>query len=250
MAAEPKRSFKRTVASTVEGRSPRFLLSSLALAMVISILAGFGIGYAIGDHNNGTAKSRAANQTPTTRRAKTGKTALKVPLKGIVVRETAKSLVVNNGKGRLTFAVVPRSIIEVAQTATTADIKPGSHVLYVLEKRSAGTTTTGGAAVEVKATEIIVVSGSAKSRLGQTVSAVTSDSMSFKVYGKTVTVSTAGAKVTKTVPAKRSRLTAGAHVLIGRFFPPATKKKAKKAKVKRQVIAVEILLVPATSAFA
>jgi RNase P/RNase MRP subunit p29 len=250
MAAEPKRSFKRTVASTVEGRSPRFLLSSLALAMVISILAGFGIGYAIGDHNKSTAKAKAVKQTPTTRRAKTASTSLKVPLKGTVVRETAKSLVVSTGKRRVALTLIPKSIIEVAQTATTAEIKPGSHVLFVLEKRSAGTTTTGGTAIEVKATEIIVVSGTAKGRLGQTVSAVTSDSMTFKAYGKTVTVSTAGAKVTTTVPAKRSRLTAGAHVLVRRFLAPAPKKKSKKARVKRHVIAVEILLVPATSAFA
>jgi hypothetical protein len=248
MAAEPKRSFKRTVASTVEGRSPRFLLSSLALAMVISILAGLGIGYAVGDHNNDTAKPKAVKQTPTTRRNKTASKALKLPLKGTVVRETAKSLVVSSGKGRVTLALVPNSAIEVAQTATTAEIKPGSRVLFALEKRSAGTTTTGDTPVEAKATEIIVVTGTG--RLGTTVSAVTSDSMSFKVNGKTVTVSTVGAKVTKTVPAQRSRLTAGAHVLVRQYLSPAPKKKPKKAHVKRQVIAVEILLVPVTSAFA
>ena len=39
MAATPKRSFTRTVASTVEDRSPGFLLSSLALAGVAALIA-------------------------------------------------------------------------------------------------------------------------------------------------------------------------------------------------------------------
>ena len=67
MAAEPKRSFKRTVASTVEGRSPGFLLSSLALAMVISLLAGLGIGIQVGDHNktDDQAQGREARPPPT-----------------------------------------------------------------------------------------------------------------------------------------------------------------------------------------
>jgi len=49
-AETPKRSWKRTVASTVEGRSPRFLLGSLALAMVISLVAGLAIGLVLGAH--------------------------------------------------------------------------------------------------------------------------------------------------------------------------------------------------------
>jgi hypothetical protein len=100
MAAEPKRSFKRTVASTVEGRSPRFLLSSLALAMVLSILAGLGIGIKIGEHNKKKAKPVATTKptTPTTRRANPTSTTSKQAVEGVVVRETATSLVVTSGK--------------------------------------------------------------------------------------------------------------------------------------------------------
>jgi hypothetical protein len=250
MAAEPKRSFKRTVASTVEGRSPRFLLSSLALAMVISILAGLGIGYAIGDHNDKTSKPKTAKHTPTTRRVKTASAARRVPLKGVVVRKTAKLLVVTRGKKRVSLALTPKSLVKIAQTATAADIKAGSHVLFVLEKLPAGTTTTGDTPLELKAKEVIIVNGTGKRRLGQTVTAATSDSMSLKVKGKTVTISTAGAKVTQTVAGKRTNLTAGVHVLIRKLLPPAPKKKPKKVYVKRRVIAVEILLVPKTSAFA
>jgi hypothetical protein len=250
MAAEPKRSFKRTVASTVEGRSPGFLLSSLALAMVLSLLAGLGIGYAIGDHNKKTTKPQAVKQTPTTRRVKPTAIALKVPLKGVVVRTTPKLLVVRNANGRVALALVPMSVIEVAQNATAADIKAGSHVLFALEPRSTSTTNTSDTPKEFKATEVIIVNGTAKTRLGSEVSAATADSMSLKVNGKTVTVSTAGAKVTQSVPGTATNLTAGAHVLIKKFLVPKPKKKPKKAYLKRRPIAVEILVVPKTSAFA
>jgi hypothetical protein len=81
------------------------------------------------------------------------------------------------------------------------------------------------------------------------VTAATADSMSFKVGGKTITVSTAGAKVSKTVAGTRTNLTAGTHVLIKTYLPPAAKKTAKKVYIKRLPIAVEIVVLPAGSAF-
>jgi hypothetical protein len=253
MAAEPKRSFKRTVASTVEGRSPGFLLSSLALAMVISILAGLVIGIQIGDNNDDKKTGKPTvivNPTSTTRRGTKAVRAVKPPLKAVVVRKTPKLLVVTRGTRRVTLGLVRLTRVELTAAATASDIKAGSRVLFVAAKPAAGSTTTGGGASVLTVKEVIIVSGTGKGRLGTVVTSATPDSMTIKVKGKSVTVSTAGAKITKTVPGKPADLVAGAHVLIKTYLAPAPKKRPKNAPAKRQAIATEIVVLPATSAFA
>ncbi len=90
-AETPKRSWKRTVASTVEGRTPRFLLGSLALAMVISLIAGLGIGVKVGEHRKTTTKQAAVEHPPATRkRVKVVTAFAPPPLKGVVVRTAAR----------------------------------------------------------------------------------------------------------------------------------------------------------------
>ena len=246
MAAEPKRSLRRTVASTVEGRSPRFLLGSIVLAMVIALLAGLGIGIKVGEHNKNktaTAVFVRPKATPTTR-GTAASTAAKLPTKGVIVKSGAKGLVVTSLKRQLIFATVPLTQIEVTAAATGSDIKAGSHVLFVLDKGAAATATSGKTAKEV-----IIVSGTAKRRFGTVVFSATPSSMTFKVKGKSVTISTTGAKISTTIPGKKTDLTAGKHVLIRSFLKAAPKKKPRKVFVKRQIIAVEILILPAASAF-
>jgi hypothetical protein len=124
--------------------------------------------------------------------------------------------------------------------------------LFVLDKpAAAGTTTSGpGDPTAITAKEILVVTTPKTARIGTVVTSVTSDSMTIKVKGKAVTISTAGAKVSKTVPGKRTNLTAGAHVLIRTLLGPAPKKQPNKPARKRQAIALHILVLPAASPFA
>ena len=272
-AATPKRSFKRTVASTVEERSPRFLLGSLALAMVISLLAGLGIGIKVGEHNKtNTAKVAAVKPkpTPSSRPAGTGagSGAARPPLKGTVVRKAPKVLVISSGKARISVRLIPTTRVEVTGPATRSDIKAGSRVLFVLKAKAAGTPTTKATgtatgapgAVVFSAKSVLIVSGIQKARLGSLVSSVTANSMTFKLpNGKSLTISTAGAKVSKTIPSTRAKLVAGQHVLV-KWLPFALPKKAAKTKTtkkkaavparKFQHLAIEIVAVSASSAFA
>ncbi|MDQ1466805.1 MAG: hypothetical protein QOH10_1220 [Actinomycetota bacterium] len=269
-AATPKRSFKRTVASTVEERSPRFLLGSLALAMVISLLAGLGIGIKIGEHNK-TNQTNAAVVKPkpstTPRRAGAGPGLALAPLKGTVVRRTPRLLVISKGKTRIAVTLLAKTRVEVTRPAQRSDIKAGSRVVFVLGVSAAVPTTTKGTgtrttkgtrrAITLSAKEILVVTGTRKARMGSLVTAVTADSMTFKLKnGKSLTISTVGATVSRTIPSTRAKLVPGQHVLI-KWFPlraaakkPTNKKTPVRAPRKLQRIAVEIVAVPAPSAFA
>ena len=130
MAPTPRRSLKQTLAGTVEGRSPRFLLSSLVLAMVISLVAGLGIGIKIEQHRVKTKKAKpvaVAKKKPKTVKAKGGS---KGPLNGIVVLSRPKLLVISARGRRVSIAVVPRTRVEVTDPATPSDIVAGSRVLF------------------------------------------------------------------------------------------------------------------------
>jgi hypothetical protein len=266
MAATPKRSFRRTVASTVEERSPGFLLSSLALAMVIALLAGLGIGIKIGEHNKSKAKPAAVvkpKKTPTTVR-KAKKSTLG-PLVGTVVNKTPKLLVIKRKTGRATLGLVAKTVVDLTTNGSPADIKAGAHVLFVVNAATPSTTpttavtsssagaptpTTGPSPVTAK--EIVVVTGSRATRAGAVVASVTANSMTFKVGGRSVTVLTTGARILKTIPAKRVDLTVGKHVLVRSLLAPAAKKttKTKKAAVvPRRRIALEIVILPLNTAF-
>ena len=276
MAATPKRSLRRTVASTVEERSPRFLLGSLALAMVIALLAGLGIGIKIGEHDKSNKAKPAATvkpkKTPSPRRA----FALKGPLIGTIRFKGPHALVIKKKTGPVTLGLVPKTVIEVTTAATSADIKAGSHVLFVLKPGSkipppdttptgltsssaSGTTTATSRPSSLTAKEIIVVSGSDKVRLGAVVRSVTADSMTFVLpNGKPLTISTTGARIVKTIPGKKVNLTVGKRVVVRSFQQPAAKKTTKTPTTKKKAgglaavrkrIALEIVILPVNSAF-
>jgi hypothetical protein len=271
-AATPKRSFKRTVASTVEGRTPRFLLGSLALAMVISLVAGLAIGVKIGEHGKTTTKKPAAvvKRTPTTKKRVVNRSPFaKPPLKGRVARVTPKLLALARGKVRVPLALTARTKVEVTTKASAADIKPGSRVLFVLDSKapttptSAATTTSGTATSSTAAPKaifaaksVLVISGGFARRMGSIVSSVTPDAITFKsAAGKAVAISIVGAHISKTVPTTKALLKAGEHVLVKSYLTPAKKapkaKKGKKARVARRTrIALEVVILPTPSAFA
>jgi hypothetical protein len=260
-AATPKRSFKRTVASTVEGRTPRFLLGSLALAMVISLLAGLGIGVKIGEHSKTTTKTPpVVKPTPTTKhRVGTKSGFAPPPAKGVILRALPKGIFLSRGKTKLILVMAPKTRIELTRNATLSDVKAGSHVLFVLGTSTAAATTTSGVGTTTAAAshpafvakQILVVTGAAKGRLGSTVFSVTSDSMSFKTAaGKLITISTVGATVKTTVPATKAKLTPGRHVLVKSVLAPLSKKQQKaqaRKKTKRLRVATEIIVLPGDS---
>lgn len=243
-AATPKGSFKRTLAGTVEGRSPRFLLVSLALAMVISLVAGLGIGIKVGEHNKSTTKPVATVKPKPIRKpirkppVRTVSGFARPPLNGTVVRTVPRALVMAALKRRIAITITPRTRIEVVRPATRSDIKAGSRVLFVL-----GPATFA-------AREILVVTGFAGNRIGSVVSSVTASSMSFKARnGKIVTISTVGATVSKTLAATRAKLLRGRHILVKSVLPAAPKKKPRARAPKRRPVAVEIIALPDGSAF-
>jgi hypothetical protein len=261
-AETPKRSWKRTVASTVEGRTPRFLLGSLVLAMVISLVAGLAIGVKIGEHSKNSSKAAVVRPTPTTKkRVKVVSAFAKPPLKGVVVRSLPKLLVLSSGKARIRLGYLPRSHIEATALATRSDIKAGSRVVFVLSPKAptttpttaAGTPTSAGtvAPPALAAKEILIVSGATAGRMGSLVTKVTSNSMVFKgANRRLISISTVGAVVRKTVPATKAKLTAGRHVLVRAFFVVAKKKAGakKNARAKRTRVAFEVVVLPGDTA--
>ena len=263
MATTPTRSLKRTLASTVEDRSPRFLLGSLALAMVISLLAGLGIGIKVEQHRIKTKKAKPAAtavKKPKKPAKRTVSAALLAgaPVKGTVLSLGPKFLVVTNPPRRVRVVMASKTRIEVAGSAAQSDIVVGAHVLFVLtRKATAGTGSSAPAAGgTASAKEIVIVTANGlKGRLGSVVTAVTSDSMTVKgVGGKTVTISTVGAKIEKTAAGKRTALATGAHVIVRTYQAKAVRVKAhgrvKAHLVKPPRIAVEIVVLPAATAFA
>jgi len=181
-------------------------------------------------------------------------------LKGVVVVSLPKALVISSGKARIALSYLPRTRVETTAPASTSDIKAGSRVVFALNPKGAtttsGPTTTAGTATSagtsappaLPAKEILIVSGPSAVRMGSLVTSVTSDSMVFKGRnGRSVTISTVGAVVRKTVPATKAKLTAGSHVLVRAFFAAAATKKVgakKKARAKRVRVAVEIVVLP------
>jgi len=269
--ATPKRSFKRTVASTVEGRTLRFLLGSLALSMVISLVARLAIGVKIGEHGKSTTKKVAVvRPTPTTRKRVVNKSPFaRPPLKGVVARVAPKLVAVRRGpRALIPLVIVPRTKVEVTAKAGPADIKAGSRVLFVLGSNTATTPTTAAgtptgatgaptpaAKPVLGAKSVLIISGTGP-RIGSVVASVTPDSMTFKsANGKTVTISTFGAHISKTIPSTKALLKAGQHVLVRSRLGPVPKKakkvRGKKARpVRRPRLALEIVILPTPSAFA
>jgi hypothetical protein len=224
--------------------------------MVIALLAGLGIGIKIGQHDKSNkAKPAAVVKKPktstTVRRAATGK---RGPIVGTVVFKGPKLLIVKKKTGQVTLRLIAKTVVEQTMNGGPADIKAGAHVLFVLDSAttspSTTTATTGPGPATAK--EIVVVTGSRAARAGAVVASVTANSMTFDLGGRSVTVSTTGARILKTIPAKRSDLKGGTHVVMRSVLPPPLKtaKKAKKAAVvPRRRVALEIVILPVDTAF-
>lgn len=207
-------SLRRILKSALDDRSPRFILATIALGVVVALLAGTLIGYKL-DNRNGTSTSAA--KTTTAKKS----TAKKVPvlLGTVVAARPARIGVLSVGKRQVPFVITARTGVEVAGPGSSSSITVGSHVLYAAQP---GSTTT--------AAEVVVLPPT--SRLGTAVTAVSPTSMTLST---SVVVTTGGATVSTTAAANRTQIRVGSHVAVAYVA-------SRRAKT-----AIEVAILPAGS---
>ena len=252
MAGTPKRSLKRTVASTVEDRTPQFLLGWLVIAMIVSLLAGLGIGMKVGEHHKAT-KKLASLTTPTTRH--TGKkpatrraVLANAPLVGTVASLGAKSMVIVTTKGRVVIGLIKLTAVDTVAPANGSDVKAGRRIRLQFAAKALTPTTTGttaaGAPTTAKppatltAKEILLMPTTSK--IGSVVTAATPESVTVTISGKAVVVSTTGTTFDKAVTATRADLKKGSRVLV-RVLRKSVK---VRRRTRRVTTALEIVVLP------
>ncbi len=219
---------KSLLRGVVEDRSPRFLLSTIALGVAISLLAGFAIGYKYEKSKRQPAKKVTTTKT-TQPKSHAPQTLKQQPLLiGAVMNVKPKALVViGPNKQPFTINVAARTRFAVAKPGKAANIVVGSRVVWQASSKSATT-----------ATEIVVLPKSAL--LGTPVTAVTPGvSMSLKsLKGADQVIKTGGAKVDITGPGSRRSAAKKSRVLV-QYFRVGAKSNS----------AVQVVVVPASSAF-
>lgn len=245
MATTPKPSLPQRLAGTVEGRTPRFLLGSLALAMVISVLAGIGIGMKVEQHRVKTNAARPVAGNPKKPVVKPAGKVVRGTLRGTLTQVKPKWIALSGPTGRKVVAFAPVALIEVTTAAGVPKIKKGDRILVTFRRKITSTTTTAGTATATTANEIILVTGTGNFRLGRLVASVTSNSITLtNPLGKSTTISTAGAKILKTVRATKADLTTGRLVIVRTLLSPP-KKTTKPGVLTRVLLAYEVLVLPA-----
>jgi len=243
MATTPKRSLKRTLASSVEERSPLFLLGSLALAMVISLVAGLAIGMAVEQHRDSSKKAKTAvvKKKPNAVKKPVKKVVPKAvrsnaPPTAIIVRHRPSLLTLSSGSGQFSVALVKGTRVENAKPAPRSDLVVGSRVLTVFKPKSSQGI--------IGVSEILIVTGTGKG-IGSVVTALTPTSMTLKKeWG---VFSTVGAKIEKTVLGGQANLTKGRRVIVRMFHPKPIRK--GKRLIKQMSIALEVVVLSPRSAF-
>ena len=222
---------KRIMKSALEDRSPRFLLATLALGVVIALVAGIAIGYKVEQSRIKPAKKVAVkpNRTGTTRPAPP-KLVAAPDLTGAVFSPVRKNvlIVVYGNKKVARFTLGPKTRVAVAEPTKASGIVVGSRVIY--QPSSASSTT---------ATEVVVLPKTAL--IGVPVTAVVpGTSMTLKsLKGAGTVVKTTGVPVLKTVPGGSPSIGKGDRVVI-RYF---------RVGVKKRAAAVQIVVLPKTSKF-
>ena len=222
---------KRLLKSIVEDRSPRFLLGTIALGVVVALLAGFAIGYKY-EKSKGH-KAAKVKTTTTTKPKGGGGTPPKLHdaplLTGAVFQVKPRQLViVGANKKAVNVTVGPRTRFAVATRGTDSDIVVGERVVF---QASATSATT--------ATEILVLPKTAL--LGTPITAVVpGKSMTLKALKGTGTVvRTTGAKVDKSGPGKRRSAVKKSRVIVHYFL----------IGKNQTASAVQVVVLPAGSAF-
>src|SRR5438445_11071735 len=152
---------KAMVRSALEDRSPGFMLATIALAVAVSLVAGFAIGYKVEESRGKPAKKTATKKH-------TGKTAQPKPIRlkgaplliGGVYAVRPKQLVVLGADAKpKRIGIGPNTRVAVAEAGKSTDVVVGSHVLFQPSPRS-----------RTKAVEVVVLP--AKAAVGAAVAAV------------------------------------------------------------------------------
>jgi hypothetical protein len=189
-------SLKGATKSALEDRSPRFLLGTIALGVVVSLIVGFGIGYAA--HTTST-KHKAKNTAAAKKAAKAKKagkgkkgtakggkkTIVPAPdLTGGIFAVKPSSIVVLNDKSKgVKIVIGHKTRIALAKTGNSANIVVGAKVIVTPSKTD-----------PTKASQVVVLPS--KALIGTAVSAVDpGNSLTIKTLAGTKTITTKGATV-------------------------------------------------------
>jgi len=222
-------SLKRIMQSALEDRSVRFLLSTIALAVAVSLLAGFAIGYRVEQSRIKPAKKAAVGPSKGAGAAKPFTSA--PDLTGAVYQSVKKGvLVVLKGKKGYPISLGRNTRIALAKSAHASNITVGSRVLF--QPSSASSTT---------ATEVVVLPAAALIGVPVT-KVVAGTSMTLKsLNGAGLVITTTGVPVLQTGPGGVSDIVKGDRVVV-RYVRVGT-------GTKRRAVALEIVLLPKTSKF-
>jgi hypothetical protein len=199
-------SLKRILKSAMDDRSPRFMLATIALGVVVALLAGTLIGYKLDNKRGG---SSATKVTKTTKKKKkpvkkgnAGAVAAPVLYGTVTSARPAKIVVVGGADNkRVPLVIGAQTRAELAEPSSASSIVVRSKVIYA--PSSSGSTT---------AAEVVVLPATAG--LGAVVTAVSPSSMTL---GGSLVVNIQGANVEKTTPANRARIPSGSKVAVAYF---------------------------------
>jgi hypothetical protein len=199
-------SLKGATKSALEDRSPRFLLGTIALGVVISLIVGFGIGYAAHTHSSkAKAKNTAAGKAKTKAKTKgkgkgkattTKKTIVAAPdLTGGIYAVKPSSIVVLNAKAKgVKIVIGHKTRVALAKPGNAANVVVGSKVIFTPSKTNKTT-----------ATQVVVLPS--KALIGTTVTAVDpGNSLTFKTLAGSTKITTTGAKVFTTATGTKKNL--------------------------------------------
>jgi hypothetical protein len=218
---------KRILKSALEDRSPRFMLATIALAVAISLIAGFAIGYKVEEHRKKPAKKVATHKTTSTTKPKPVKIKAAPLLVGGVFAVQGKQLVIVTAKRKsVRVSIGPKTRIALAEPAKASNIVVGSRVLF---QPVTGKATT--------AIEVVVLPP--KALVGTPVTAVVpGTSMTLKsLKGSGTVVTTTGAKVVTTSPSNRKHIVKRTRVIVQYYIAGSRHP------------AVQIVVLPANSTF-
>ena len=225
---------KSLLKSVVEDRSPRFLLSTIALGVVVALLAGFAIGYKYEKSKGHPTKVTTRTTKPPKTGTGTGNTAsakihdAPLLIGAVFQLKPHALLVVGPNKKAVKITVGARTRFAVAKAGKASDVVAGMRVLF---QPSANSATT--------ATEVLVLPKTALA--GTPVTAVVpGKSMTLKTLkGAGQVIKTAGAKIIKSGPGQRSSAVKKSRVIVHYFL----------IGKQQTASAVYVVVVPASSAF-
>ena len=194
--------------SALADRSPRFLLGTIALAVVVSLIAGFAIGYKV-ENSRGT-KAKSAKKAAAGKGARKPKPSHAFTLKaapelvgGVFSIKTKQLVVLNADRKGIRIGIGPKTRVAVAEPGKASSIVVGARVLYSKSK-------TGG----TKTNEVVVLPPTAKNGVPVT-GVVPGTSMTLKsLTSKDTVITTTGATVVTTRPGTRRNIAKGDKVIV------------------------------------